>query len=574
MRGLIVFLLWALRLSESVATQRIVLHIVADDVGFNDLGFVNDAIQTPTIDALRSKGIALSHLYTSKDCAPSRGSIMTGRYPFRFGYYRNPSDEGGVMLNYTMLPAVLNANGFRTHAVGKWHLGFKSDEYTPTFRGFDTFFGYYHWGEEYSDHVFPPYYKGDQPCRGYDLNNNSGSTINAVGGDLYSTVEHYSTELYANEARRIIRQHPAGESMYMYLAFQNVHDPYETAPPKYTALYPEQVDENRRNFSALVTLLDDGIKNVTQELKDAELWQNTLVIFQTDNGGELPLDDPTPELSGGAGNNYPLRGGKFTLWEGGVRTHAFVYSPNTDLIPASLRGSAYHHMTHVSDWYPTVLEAMGLDMPADTGPYALDGVSFYSAMVGGAETVAAPRTELLHQPFNDYWNASCWDIDLANPYSPACGAAFASWPFKLYWGYPGDNRTVTLGSGREQSRSQSAMTVSSKDAGVASAAIAPSSPVNAYTGDSPFGPNDEGKICASEYGCLYNIRDDPEETVDLVAGGDETYTAIATTMLARLKELSMEAPAPICGDCTDNDAPSDEECAVVDSTGSWQPWEN
>mmetsp|Transcript_87346 Transcript_87346/g.247902 ORF Transcript_87346/g.247902 Transcript_87346/m.247902 type:complete len:349 (-) Transcript_87346:555-1601(-) len=287
-----------LTLQSSLATQRVVLHIVADDVGFNDLGFVNGDIQTPHIDELRSGGVALSRLYTSKDCAPSRGSIMTGRYPFRFGYYRNPSDEGGVMLNYTMLPAVLSENGFHTHAIGKWHLGFKSEEYTPTYRGFDTFFGYYHWGEEYSDHVFPPYYKGDQPCRGYDLNNNTGTELTAVGGELYSTVEYYSTELYTNEARRIIRQHPEGEDMYMYLAFQNVHDPYETAPPAYTSIYADQTDENRRNFSALVTLLDDGIKNVTDELKDAGLWENTLILFQTDNGGELPLEDPTPELSG------------------------------------------------------------------------------------------------------------------------------------------------------------------------------------------------------------------------------------------------------------------------------------
>ena len=116
------------------------------------------------------------------------------------------------------------------------------------------------------------------------------------------------------------------------------------------------------------------------------------MVFSTDNGGIGP------------GNNYPLRGGKFTLWEGGVRTHAFVFSPNTDLIPASLRGSAYHHMVHVSDWYPTVLEAMGLDMPADTGPYDLDGVSFWSAMLGGSGDV--PRTELLHQPYNSYWFAT------------------------------------------------------------------------------------------------------------------------------------------------------------------------
>ena len=116
-------LLLAAQLSSCV-TQRVVLHIVADDMyvrgggklsvisrpdlppcpppeprGYNDLGFVNSELHTPHIDELRNNGIALSRLYTSKDCAPSRGSIMTGRYPFHFGYYRNPSDEGGVMLN-------------------------------------------------------------------------------------------------------------------------------------------------------------------------------------------------------------------------------------------------------------------------------------------------------------------------------------------------------------------------------------------------------------------------------------------------------------------------------------------
>ena len=135
---------------------------------------------------------------------------------------------------------------------------------------------------EHSLLIFPSAARADRNCPG-ENRRQKGDSLFAYG-DLYSTVEHYSTELYANEARRIIAQHPAGEDMYMYLAFQNVHDPYETAPPAYTALYPDETDENRKNFSALVTLLDDGIKNVTDELKQAGLWENMLILFQTDNG--------------------------------------------------------------------------------------------------------------------------------------------------------------------------------------------------------------------------------------------------------------------------------------------------
>jgi arylsulfatase B/arylsulfatase I/J len=97
-----------------------IMHIVADDVGHNDLGYMNADMLTPKIDALAKGGVTMERFYTFKECGPSRGSLLTGRYPFHFGYYRNPSDEGGVSTDYTLLPQVLATVGYKSYAIGKW----------------------------------------------------------------------------------------------------------------------------------------------------------------------------------------------------------------------------------------------------------------------------------------------------------------------------------------------------------------------------------------------------------------------------------------------------------------------
>jgi arylsulfatase A-like enzyme len=139
-----------------------IVHVVMDDIGWNDLGFMNKDILSPRIDTLVEESLLLTHFYTAKECAPTRGSAMTGRMPYHFGYYRNPSDEGGVPLEYALLPQILAAapTPYSSHAIGKWHLGFKTPNHTATYRGFDTWMGYYHWGEDYFTHAFPPAYKG------------------------------------------------------------------------------------------------------------------------------------------------------------------------------------------------------------------------------------------------------------------------------------------------------------------------------------------------------------------------------------------------------------------------------
>ena len=107
--------------AEAASAPPHLIHIVMDDVGHNDVGWANPRVRTPHLDALAASGIKLSHFYTFKECAPSRGSILTGRYPYHFGYYRNPSDEGAVPLSFTLLPELLHKKaGYKTAAVGKW----------------------------------------------------------------------------------------------------------------------------------------------------------------------------------------------------------------------------------------------------------------------------------------------------------------------------------------------------------------------------------------------------------------------------------------------------------------------
>ncbi len=192
-----------------------------------------------------------------------------------------------------------------THTVGKWHLGYYKKEYQPTFRGFDSYYGYLNGAEDYWKHnrcdkFFATF------C-GLDLRNNTDVVRDQTG--------NYSARIFTSKVQDIVKNHDQAKPLFMYLPYQSVHSPLQ-APQEYIDKYSNIHDENRRKFAGMVSIMDEAVKNVTDTFKKYGLWNNTIMVFSTDNGGPH-----------GSANNWPLRGHKTTLWEGGVHGVGFVNSP-------------------------------------------------------------------------------------------------------------------------------------------------------------------------------------------------------------------------------------------------------
>jgi arylsulfatase A-like enzyme len=376
----------------SPAGKPIIIQIVADDLGRWDVGWRNPSMLTPTLDKLVADGVELKEYYTFKVCGPSRSSILTGRYPFNVGYYGNPGNNRiHVPLNFSLTSDALQQHGFRTHAIGKWHVGFAAKEYTATYRGFLSFLGYYEADEDYYNHTHgvEKRFRAAGRCANgstasmVDLSNSTGLDVLHASPALKGK---YSADIYAGEAVRIIEAHPAAEGMYMYLAMQNVHTPMKV-PAEYEARYPHVPEGERRTLCGMVSALDDAIGKIVAALQAHGLWERTWVTFAADNGGSVAFSS----------SNYPLRGGKFTYFEGGLRTNAFVSSP---LLPEARRGASLDGLAHSSDWLPTIHAIAGLAPSASEGPrhvskapYPIDGLNLLPAIEQG---VASPRTEVLH----------------------------------------------------------------------------------------------------------------------------------------------------------------------------------
>ncbi|XP_043266664.1 arylsulfatase B-like isoform X2 [Venturia canescens] len=352
-----------------------IVVILADDLGWNDVSFHGaDQIPTPNIDALAYNGVILNSHYVSALCTPSRSALMTGKYPIHTGmqhFVLLEAEPRGLPLKEKLLPQYMKAAGYKTHAIGKWHLGFYKREYTPTYRGFDSHFGYWNGLQDYYNHRVASY---THDYRGFDMRRNMSVAWDTEG--------KYSTDLFTEEAIRIIDEHDTRTPMFMYLAHLaphsgNMDDPYQ-APDEEIAKFAYIDDPERRIYAAMVSKLDASIGEVMTALRRRGMLDNSIIVFMSDNGA------PTDGVHNNRGSNYPLRGMKMSAWEGGVRGVAAVWSP---MIKNPRRVS--NQLISITDWLPTFWSAAGMDVN-DLG--MIDGVDLWPSLISDKRV---PRAEVL-----------------------------------------------------------------------------------------------------------------------------------------------------------------------------------
>lgn len=325
-----------------------VLIILADDLGWADVGFHKSEIRTPNLDRLATEGVQFGRFYSFPVCSPTRSALMTGRSPMRLGvayHVIRPWLDYGVPVNEHFMPESFRAAGYQTAITGKWHLGHTRRAFLPNARGFEHAYGHLNGNIDYYTH---------EREGGIDWHRNGESVVE----------EGYSTDLLAAEAIRFIERRDRSRPFFVYLPFNAPHTPLQ-APKEIIARYASIPDKNRRVFAAMVEAMDEAIGRVLAALDREGLRNDTIVLFFSDNGGPIAQ----------GGRNTPLRGGKGSVWEGGTRVPAVLRWPGR--IKA---GQTSQQVISAMDVFPTLAAAAGV-RPLNKLP--LDGVNLWPEISSG-----------------------------------------------------------------------------------------------------------------------------------------------------------------------------------------------
>ncbi|MCP5043127.1 MAG: sulfatase-like hydrolase/transferase, partial [bacterium] len=333
--------------------------MVADDLGWADVGFHGGNIDTPSLDRLAAEGAELHRFYTMPICSPTRAALMTGRDPIRLGVafavimaWHNT----GIHPDEHFMPESFKAAGYQTAMVGKWHLGHAQQTYHPNERGFDHFYGHLHTEVGY----YPPF--ANQGGRDFQRN---GVSIQDTG---------YETFLLSAEASRYIRERDKEKPFFLYVPFIAPHTPLD-APEELQKKYEDidtdleparsrQTDGTRRTakllmrpsarpmYAAVVDAMDQAIGQILRTLDEEEISEETIVLFFSDNGGGA--------YAMGGADNVPLRGGKGETFEGGIRVVSLLRGPGK--VPA---GEKMDQIMTVMDVFPTLTAAAGIETKSE-----------------------------------------------------------------------------------------------------------------------------------------------------------------------------------------------------------------
>lgn len=337
-----------------------IIFLLSDDLGWSNVGFHNPRVHTPALDGLRAEGVELTRHYAYKFCSPSRCSFLSGRLPVHVNEHNRPTEAplAGVPVDMTLIGQKLKQAlpPYATHHVGKWHGGFGSrSRNLPGHRGFDTSLGYFHGAEDH----YTQREGGNVQCAGAPPNGfvDLWATNATFDGPSNLNGTDYSMHIYRDHALALLAAHDPKTPFFMYLAFNNNHDPLQV-PDQYKSSYSLDNAEDWINYQAMITAVDTVVENVTALLHLKGMWNNSLVVWTSDNGG--------PVYQGGGGNNFPFRGGKISNFEGGIRVPAFV---SGGVVPLHRKNTSFHGITHIADWYTTFCSLAHVD-PVDKGAAA------------------------------------------------------------------------------------------------------------------------------------------------------------------------------------------------------------
>jgi len=382
-----------------------ILIILSDDQGTLDLNsYGSTDLATPNLDRLASRGVRFTQFYAAAPvCSPSRASLLTGKYNFNAGLFGNvdipnndPEGKSGLPTEEITMAEIFRPAGYRTAAIGKWHLGHTPDK-LPNGQGFDYFFGHQRGCIDNYSHFF--YWNGPNL---HDLYQNEQ--------EIYREGQFFG-DLMVEEVKQFTQ--PSADPFFMYWAINMPHYPYQ-GRESWLKHY-ENLPSPRREYAAFLSTLDELVGNVLDHLEQTGQLENTIIVFQSDHGHS------TEERAYfGGGNAGPFAGAKFSMLEGGIRVPAIISWPGQ--IP---EGEVRHQWGGAVDWLPTLADYTGVEIP---NPTELDGLSLRKVISDNANS---PH-DLMH------WGTG-------NPENPKAAWAVRKGPWKLLGNPTDPTKKLTFG---------------------------------------------------------------------------------------------------------------------------------
>ena len=529
--------------------------VLLDDFGFNDAPWTSTDLShaMPYLKSLASRSLLLPQFYTQAVCSPSRASFLTGRFPYRYGFQHSVLKLGAAEWlpeSEILLPEKLAKAGYMSYMVGKWHIGFAHSSVTPLRRGFDSFFGYYNGAENYTSHSTNQGARLEPPLDFLDLHAQNSSTTDLQIESTSRGEGVHSIDLFADEADRLLRHHHAHDRsspLFFYYASQAPHAPI-TPPARFrsTAICRNVSVATRRGYCEMLAACDEAIgeSNLLQIPLShlSPTFVPVLARFIGTLDSLFPMDSRVVVISGDnggdpmwGGSNWPLKGVKGSLWQGGVRNNAIVHSDK--LLPTDQVGSRFEGIVHLVDVHAMFLRLAGLSSPSSS--LELDGADFWDDITFPSGQVG--RSQLL------------LNMDSAGATS------------RVPWGGRGAAALLWVTEHGVMKLCVNCVESTWWD---------PTEPLELYRRLNFSGSLEdmvfEGTTFNTTDVRLFNLTADPEERRDIAT----TVPAIVQRMLEALEGLApSEMPGcnfPDTGTCTVSDNRARE--AAIQAGGCWVPW--